>query len=71
MGQAQPSKPSVAIFASYAAAVASPVTRAGLMLSQGRLHCMTVFVLDGVVKKFNPDGSLAGDLTKFEDGRTF
>lgn len=38
---------------------------------EGRLRCFDVLVLDGVARKFNPDGSLAGDLEKFEDGKIF
>jgi len=38
---------------------------------KGRLRCMTVFVVSDVVKKFNPDGTLAGDLVRFQKGKTF
>ena len=35
-----------------------------------RLRCWYVLLVDGVVKKFKADGSLAGWITKFEDGKT-
>lgn len=38
---------------------------------KGRLRCFDVLLVDGVAKKFNPDGTLAGDLEKFEDGKIF
>lgn len=38
---------------------------------KGRLRCFDVLVVNGVAKKFNPDGTLAGDLEKFEDGKIF
>jgi hypothetical protein len=38
---------------------------------EGRLRCFDVLVVDGVAKKFNPDGSLAGDLENFADGKIF
>lgn|GEM_PF-1962167 len=38
---------------------------------KGRLRCMTVFSVHGVVKKFNPNGSLASELVSFRKGKTF
>lgn len=38
---------------------------------EGRLRCLDVLVVDGVVTKFNADGSLNGSYEKFEDGKTF
>ena len=38
---------------------------------EGRLGCYDVLDLDGVVHKFNPDGSLAGNVLIFQDGKTF
>ena len=38
---------------------------------KGRLRCWSVLVVDGVVKKFNPDGSLAGDVSNFREGKIF
>ncbi|MBB3185551.1 hypothetical protein FHR95_003141 [Halomonas fontilapidosi] len=38
---------------------------------EGRLRCLDVLVVDGVVTKFNAgDGSLNGSYQKFEDGNT-
>lgn len=34
----------------------------------GRLRCFSVLVVDDVVKKFHPDGSLAMEAVEFEDG---
>lgn len=39
---------------------------------KGRLRCLDVLVVDGVVTKFNAaDGSLNGHYEKIEDGKTF
>jgi hypothetical protein len=38
---------------------------------EGRLRCFYVVVVDGMVKKFKPDGSFAGDVVSFEDGKVF
>lgn len=35
---------------------------------EGRLRCLDVLVVDGVVTKFNADGSLNGTYESFEDG---
>ncbi|MCL7940578.1 hypothetical protein M8009_09740 [Halomonas sp. ATCH28] len=37
---------------------------------EGRLRCLDVLVVDGVVTKFNADGSLNGTYEGFEDGNT-
>lgn len=37
---------------------------------EGRLRCLDVLVVDGVVTKFNADGNLNGSYEKFEDGNT-
>ncbi len=36
-----------------------------------RLRCLDVLVVDGIVHKFKPDGSLSGSIVKFEEGKTF
>lgn len=38
---------------------------------KGRLRCMTVLVVDGVVKKYKADGSLSGRIVAFETGKAF
>jgi len=38
---------------------------------KGRLRCWTVLVVDDVIEKFNPDGSLDGMLPRIQDGKTF
>jgi len=38
---------------------------------KGRLRCLEVLIDDGVVKKFNVDGSLNGSYEKFEMGKAF
>jgi len=38
---------------------------------KGRLRCLDVLVVDGVVTKFNVDGSLNGSYEKFVNGKTF
>lgn len=38
---------------------------------KGRLRCMTVLVVDGVVKKYKADGSLSGSIVAFETGKAF
>ena len=35
-----------------------------------KLRCMSVLLVDGVVKKYNADGSLSGSIVQFEDGKT-
>lgn len=36
-----------------------------------RLRCMDVLLVDGVVHKYNSDGSLGGSFPKFEEGKSF
>jgi len=38
---------------------------------KGRLRCLEVLIDDGVVKKFNADGSLNGSYEKLEMGKAF
>lgn len=35
-----------------------------------KLRCLSVLLVDGVVKKYNADGSLSGSIVQFEDGKT-
>ncbi|HKK28930.1 MAG TPA: hypothetical protein VKA18_00880 [Alphaproteobacteria bacterium] len=39
-------------------------------IDDGRLRCFDVLVQDGVVKKYNPDGSLNGTYKGFGEGNT-
>jgi hypothetical protein len=36
-----------------------------------RLRCMDVLLVDGVVHKYNSDGSLSGSYPEFEEGKSF
>lgn len=36
-----------------------------------RLRCMDVLLVDGVVHKYNSDGSLSGSFPEFEEGKAF
>ena len=36
-----------------------------------RLRCMDVLLVDGVVQKYNSDGSLGGSFPEFEEGKSF
>lgn len=38
---------------------------------KGRLRCMTVLVVDEVVKKYKANGSLSGRIVAFETGKVF
>lgn len=38
---------------------------------EGRLRCLDVLLVDGVVTKFNADGSLNGTYADFVEGRAF
>lgn len=38
---------------------------------EGRLRCMAVLVVDGVVEKYKADGSLMGRIVAFESGKAF
>lgn len=36
-----------------------------------RLRCMDVLLVDGVIHKYNSDGSLGGSFPEFEEGKSF
>jgi len=55
----------------YAVTNADSICVSWKTLDEGRLRCFSVLVVDDVVKKFNPDGSLAGDIVDFQSGATF